>query len=176
MKALSATLLATTLLFAATGCSKKEPAPAASSAATSSAPSAGSAATPATSGPRVITVSGNDTMKFDVTRVEAKPGEELKFVLKNSGSMPKQTMGHNLVLLKSSTDVTAYLAAAVAASKSDYIPEALNDQVLGKTKLLGARETDEFTVKAPAEAGEYPYVCTFPAHAQLGMKGVLVVK
>jgi plastocyanin len=28
----------------------------------------------------------------------------------------------------------------------------------------------------PTAPGEYPFLCTFPAHCAIGMKGVLVVK
>lgn len=176
MKALSLTLLSTTLLFAATGCSKKEPAAAVSSAANSSAPSSNPAPAPS-SAARVVTVAANDMMKFDVVRIDAKPGEELKIVLKNNGSQPKATMGHNLVVLKAGTDVQAFVNAGIPAGlDKDFIAPAMADKVIAKTKMLGARESDEITFKAPAEAGEYPYVCTFLGHAALGMKGVLVVQ
>ena len=35
-------------------------------------------------------------------------------------------------------------------------------QVLFSTKLVEPGETVTFQFKAPAEAGQYPYVCTFP--------------
>jgi len=49
-------------------------------------------------------------------------------------------------------------------------------QVLASTKLAGPGETVETTVKVPAKAGSYPYMCTFPGHFAAGMKGTLVVK
>ncbi|HRE82401.1 MAG TPA: plastocyanin/azurin family copper-binding protein, partial [Opitutaceae bacterium] len=48
--------------------------------------------------------------------------------------------------------------------------------VVAHTKLLGPKQSDEITFKVPSEPGDYPYVCSFPAHAMAGMKGVLVVK
>jgi azurin len=50
------------------------------------------------------------------------------------------------------------------------------DQVIAKTALAGAGETVDVTFNAPAAAGSYPYVCTFPGHFQAGMRGNLVVK
>ena len=44
------------------------------------------------------------------------------------------------------------------------------------TKLLGPKQTDTITFNAPSEPGEYPYICSFPAHLMAGMKGVLVVQ
>ena len=32
------------------------------------------------------------------------------------------------------------------------------------------------TIKVTVKAGEYPFLCTVPGHAQAGMKGTLTVK
>ena len=49
-------------------------------------------------------------------------------------------------------------------------------QVLAKIDLLGPRKSGEVVFKAPTTPGEYVYLCSFPAHFQVGMKGVLIVK
>ena len=115
-------------------------------------------------------------MKFSLATLEAKPGEEIKVVLTNVGSQPKEVMGHNWVLLKAGTDAAAFDAAAVAAKATDYIPEGMKDQIVAHTALLGPRKSDEITFKVPDAPGDYPFLCTFPAHYQVGMKGVLTVK
>ena len=115
-------------------------------------------------------------MKFNLNSIEAKPGEELKVVLTNIGTQPKEVMGHNFVLLKAGSDVAAFSAAAVASKATDYIPEALKGEIIAHTALLGPRKSDEVTFKVPDAPGEYPFLCTFPAHYQVGMKGVLTVK
>jgi azurin len=120
-------------------------------------------------------VTGNDTMKFNLTRLEVKAGQDVKITLTNVGNMPKAAMGHNLVVLKKGADPKAYVDAAVTAMATEYIPAALADQVIVHTKLLGPKQSDTITFKAPTEPGEYPFVCTFPAHYLSGMKGVLVV-
>ena len=124
---------------------------------------------------RVIEITANDAMKFSVTAIEAKVGDELKIVLTNAGTLPKEAMGHNLVVLKPGTDVAAFAAAAMMARDKEYIPEALEGQVVAHTALLGPRKSDEITFKVTA-AGEYPFICTFPAHSSAGMKGVITVK
>ena len=42
--------------------------------------------------------------------------------------------------------------------------------------LSSALELVEITFTVPSEPGEYPYVCSFPAHYVAGMRGVLVVQ
>ena len=42
--------------------------------------------------------------------------------------------------------------------------------------LLGPRKSGEADFKAPTVPGDYPFLCTFPAHYQTGMKGTLTVK
>ena len=126
--------------------------------------------------PRVIEITAGDTMKYDVTAIEAKPGEDLQVILTNNGTQPKEVMGHNWVLLKAGTDVAAFDAAALNAKDTGYIPAALSDEILAHIDLLGPRKSGEADFKAPMTPGQYPYLCTFPAHYQTGMKGFLTVK
>lgn len=115
-------------------------------------------------------------MKFNLTRIDARPGEELKVILTNIGSQPKEVMGHNWILLKGGVDAAAFVNAAVAAKATDYYPVDRAGDVIAHIPLLGPRKSDEVTFKAPTEPGEYVFLCSFPAHYQVGMKGVLVVK
>ncbi len=163
--------------FALSGCGQKDAPPAAAAPAASTGAPAAPVAAPAAkmSEPRVIEISANDTMKFSVTAIEAKVGETIKIVFTNNGTLPKEVMGHNLVVLKPGTDGAAFSAGAMAAKATDYIPDALKDQVVAHTALLGPRKSDEIILKDLA-AGEYPFVCSFPAHFAVGMKGVLTVK
>jgi azurin len=171
-------LLATVLVaFVSTGCGQKETSSAtASSEGSPTATAAAPAAAPAKAGPRTVEITAGDNMKFSLATIEAKPGEEIKVVLTNIGSQPKEVMGHNFVLLKGGTDVAAFAAAAIAAKATDYIPEGQKDKIIAHTALLGPRKSDEITFKAPDAAGDYPFICSFPAHYQVGMKGVLTVK
>jgi len=154
------------------GCGQKE-----SASAPASAPAVASAApAPATAAPRVIEITAGDNMKFNITAIEAKPGETLKIILTNIGQMPKEAMGHNLVILKKGADTAAYAAAATTAKASEYLPPDLQDQVLAHSDLIGPRKSSEFLFKVPAETGDYPYICSFPAHYMVGMKGVITVK
>jgi azurin len=174
-------------LFAAVlvaGCGKNDAGSASTTASTT--PASAPAAAPAkAAGPHTFELTASDQMKFTYEgkesgpatplRLEAKAGEDIKIVLTNAGTLPKETMGHNFVLLKPGSDVNAFSAAAMSAKDKDYVPDSLKDQVVGHTQLLGPRKSDEVNLKGLA-AGEYPFLCSFPAHAAVGMKGVLVVQ
>src|SRR5690606_11066582 len=111
--------------------------------------------------PRVIEVQATDAMKFSVTRIEAVPGEEIQIKLVNVGTLPKEAMGHNLVILTKGANVQTFANAALTAKASDYIPSNLENQIIAHTKLLGPKQDDTITVKVPNETGEYPYLCSF---------------
>ena len=128
----------------------------------------------ASAAPRVIEITANDQMKYNITTMTAKPGEELKVVLTNAGTLPKEAMGHNWVLLKAGVDVTAFATAAMTAKDTDYIAPAKKGDVIAFIPVLGPKKTADVTFKAPA-AGEYTFICSFPGHYML-MKGTLTVK
>jgi azurin len=159
-KSLVLSLIAVGLLLA--GCGKNEPSAAAPAAAGN--------------GPVTVELTAGDNMKYNLAQIDAKPGQEIKVILTNIGSMPKAAMAHNFVLLAKGADPKAFVDAAVAAAATDYIPAGQADKILARTKLLGAKQSDEITFKAPTEPGEYTFLCSFPAHYLSGMKGVLVVK
>jgi azurin len=137
---------------------------------------ASTAAAAAPSGPREVEITAGDTMKYSVTSIEARPGEEIKVILTNNGTQPVEVMGHNWVLLKMGSDVAAFDAAALNSKATGYIPDALKDEIIAHIDLLGPRKSGEVTFKAPDAPGDYPFLCTFPAHYQTGMKGFLTVK
>lgn len=163
----------TAFLFA--GCAKKadNDAQASSSGAAASA-SATQADTPASG--RAIEVTANDAMKFSVTEIRAKRGEPLSVTLRNIGTLPKFSMGHNWVLLKKGVDVDAFANEAMTAATTDYIPASRRGDIIRSTKLLGPKEADTVTFNAPDEPGRYVFICSFPGHYQVGMRGELVVE
>jgi azurin len=126
--------------------------------------------------PRVVEIIGTDDMKFNVTSIAAKPGEQITIKLTAKGTMPAVAMSHNVVVLALKTDAAAFVTAGMTARATDYIAPADKGKVLAATKLAANGQTVEVTFKAPTVAGSYPYVCTFPGHFAAGMKGNLVVK
>ena len=125
---------------------------------------------------RTITIGIDDTMKYSITAITAKPGETLRVVLKSTSTLPKLAMAHNFVLLAQGTDAAALVKAGQTSRDTDFIPPAQKDNVLAMSALAGPAETVEVTFKVPARRGNYEFICTFPGHYTLGMKGLLTVK
>ena len=125
-------------------------------------------------GGTTVELTGDDTMKYNLSALTAKPGQEIHLKLTNKGTMPKIAAAHNFVLLKKGTDMNAFTTAAVMAVQTDYIPPKFKEQVIASTKLAGPGETVETTFKAPTVPGTYDFICSFPGHFAT-MKGTLTV-
>ncbi len=133
-------------------------------------------ALPAMAEEKKIEITGNDQMQFNTKAIEVTAGDKVTITLKHIGKLPKAAMGHNFVLLKSDAKVMEFAMAAGKAATTEYIPaDDSAKAMITHTKLIGGGETDSITFDAPAEAGAYPFLCTFPGHFAL-MQGVLTVK
>ncbi|MCT1525224.1 MULTISPECIES: azurin [Sphingobacterium] len=141
--------------------------------ATSEAPApatepAGSAA----SASNEVVIESNDQMKYNLSEINVNAAEPVKLTLKHVGTMKKDVMGHNVVVLKAGADVAAFTTAAMNAKDTDYIPESKD--VIAHTKVIGGGEQDaiEFTLPGP---GTYDFICSFPGHAGI-MKGKIIAQ
>ena len=119
------------------------------------------------------TVQGDDQMKFDTHLIRVKAGEAVELTFKNVGSMPKESMGHNIVVLKPGVDLPTFGGEAAAASDNEYIPKSSLSSIVAHTKLLGPGEEDKITFTL--EKGIYDYICSFPGHYGI-MKGQIVAE
>lgn len=121
-----------------------------------------------------LALEANDQMQFSKNELKAVAGKEITLTLKNVGTVDKSVMGHNVVILKEGTDVTAFATKASAAKVTDYIPASESASIIAHTRLLGPGESDtiKFTI---AKKGTYDYICSFPGHYAL-MKGKLIVE
>ena len=125
----------------------------------------------------VLKVSPDNDMMWDITEIQAKPGQKVKLTLENTSKQPIQ---HNWVLVKPGKDqvvanAAIQMAMDVNAVKKHYNPEASVQDIIAFTKLVDQNKQETIEFAAPAEAGEYPYICTFPGHFLL-MKGKMIVK
>lgn len=120
-------------------------------------------------------IEGNDRMQFDINRFQVPAGVELTLVLDNVGTMNKQAMGHNWVLITQETPTDIFAADASGASQNEYIPENWMDSIIAYTAMTGGGEVVEVTFTVPEQLGDYDYLCTFPGHYYAGMKGVMEV-
>ena len=123
-----------------------------------------------------VTITGNDQMKFNITEIKASPKQQIELTFKNIGKMPKQSMGHNVVFLKAKVNAAQFIREAVKHKDNEYIPPKRESDILAKTKMLGPGQSETITFSAPETPGNYEYVCTFPAHYMVGMKGLLIVE
>jgi azurin len=121
----------------------------------------------------VVHMIGTDQMRYNATRIEVKAGQKFKIELKNTGALPKEVMGHDLVVLKPGNDVMAFAAKAITAKATDYIPPDGADLMLAHIRLLGPGESD--SIELELAAGTYPFLCTFPGHVGL-MNGQIVAQ
>jgi putative membrane-bound dehydrogenase-like protein len=111
-------------------------------------------------------------LKFDLGELTAAPGQLVEIVFVNSDQMQ-----HNFLLgapgsLDAIGGAADQLAQSPNAVAQQYVPEI--PQVLYATKLVEPGQTLTFQFNAPAQEGQYPYVCTFPGHWRL-MNGILRV-
>ncbi len=114
---------------------------------------------------------------FDVKEFSVKPGQKVKITLVNpADSVTRQP--HNLLIVKPGKDMVVGMASNAGMTDPAFlttkhaVPDS--EDVLFHTKLVqpGAEDVLEFT--APSEAGDYPYLCTYPGHWAI-MKGVMKV-
>lgn len=122
----------------------------------------------------VVTIEGNDQMKFNKSEIRVKAGQTVKLTLKHVGQMDIAVMGHNWVLLTQGTDINEFGMAAVEADDNDHIPADMEDNVIAHTKMLGGGESTTIEFEAPA-AGTYDFICSFPGHVAL-MHGKFIVE
>jgi len=123
-----------------------------------------------------VVVQSDDALRYLPQAIEVpRTCKDFTVTLTHSGRLPVLAMGHNWVLLAAGTDAMAFAMAAASARDTDYIPAAFKDKVIAYSAILGPRKSEEVSFKAPAP-GEYVYLCSFPGHFAVGMKGKLIVK
>lgn len=120
-----------------------------------------------------LQISGDDAMKYDKNELRVPAGSTVQLTLTHIGTMSKQTMGHNWVLLKQGVDFQTFGMSAIAEKDNDYIPPQTTD-VIVHTKMLGGGESDTITFTAP-EPGTYTFICSFPGHFG-SMNGKFIVE
>ena len=105
-------------------------------------------------------------MSYDTASFSVKAGQKVKLTFTNEN--PTAPLQHNLVGLSN-----AMMANMAAAMAKGFIPE--DPSVIVHTKLLNPKESETLEFSAPAEKGDYPYLCTFPGHSII-MNGTMKVE
>lgn len=120
-----------------------------------------------------LVITGDDNMQFSTKELRVKAGQRVKLTLRHIGKMDVNIMGHNVVILKKGTDTAAFAAKAATERDNGYIPVD-SDEVIAHTEMIGGGQVTSVEFTAP-EAGEYDFICSFPAHFAL-MQGKLIVE
>ena len=134
----------------------------------------GLAATPALAAECKATVESTDAMQF-TTKALTVPAscKQFTITLKHTGKLPRNVMGHNLVLGKTA-DVSGINGDGMKAGIASQYVKPGDPRVIAASKVIGGGETT--TVNIPVgklKAGEsYTYFCSFPGHFAI-MKGTL---
>jgi azurin len=123
--------------------------------------------------PQEITLATATGLQFAQKELRVKAGRGVALTVVNPDSMP-----HNWVLTKPDALETVALLSAKMAAEPDayfrhYVPES--SDILCHTRLLDAGQRTTVYFNAPKTPGRYPYLCTFPGHAQI-MRGLLIVE
>jgi putative membrane-bound dehydrogenase-like protein len=124
-------------------------------------------------GATVITVKViPNEMKYDLKSFTVEAGKPIELVLVNPDFMQ-----HNLVVAKPGSLQTVGAAADKLASDPNgaglhYVPDI--PEVLFATELVDPQKTVRIQFIAPADVGDYPFICTFPGHWSI-MNGVMRV-
>lgn len=120
-----------------------------------------------------VNVEATAAMAFSVKEIAVpKTCKEITLNLKNTGSMAKAVMGHNLVISKTA-DMQAVVADGMAAGLDNNYVKPKDARVLGHTVVIGGGESTSVKIKlASVKAKEaYSFFCSFPGHSGV-MKGV----
>ncbi|MGI8605190.1 MAG: ThuA domain-containing protein [Verrucomicrobiales bacterium] len=122
---------------------------------------------------RAIRLEAGSALQFAPKRFAARRGERLSLTFDNPDVVP-----HNFVLLKRGSlqrvgERINQLIAEPGAAAEHYVPAM--DDVLVFTDMTNPLQSFTIHFNAPAESGDYPFLCSFPGHWQI-MNGIMSVE
>ena len=124
-----------------------------------------------------VTVDSTDQMSFNTKAIEIdKSCKTFTVELTHSGSLPKNVMGHNLVI-STEADMQPIATDGLAAGiDKNYLKDG-DTRVIAHTKIIGAGEKDAvtFDVSKLKADEKYGFFCSFPGHISM-MKGTITLK
>jgi uncharacterized cupredoxin-like copper-binding protein len=100
-------------------------------------------------------------MLFDPDRIEVRKGEQIKFVIFNSG-----TLDHEFVLATAQENQKHAEAMKMNPEMEHHDPNATR---------VPSKKTDEIVWRF-TKAGEFEFACLIPGHRDVGMFGIVDVK
>lgn len=124
-----------------------------------------------------VTVDSTDQMSFNTKDIVVdKSCKEFTVTLTHSGNLPKNVMGHNVVISKEADMQVIATDGLSAGIEKSYLKDG-DERVIAHTKIIGAGETDKLTfdVSKLAADQKYGFFCSFPGHISM-MKGTVTLK
>lgn len=121
-----------------------------------------------------ITVESTDSMTFNTKTIDvSKACKEFTINLKHVGKLPKNVMGHNLVISKEDDKAGVLSDGSKAGLPTEYV-KASDARVIAFTKVIGGGESTstKFAVSKLNAKDSFAFFCSFPGHAFM-MKGVV---
>ena len=115
-----------------------------------------------------------EAMAYTVKNIDVpKTCKTFTINLKANGTMPKNVMGHNLVITKEGDKESVNTDGGTAGLASNYI-KANDKRVVAHTIVIAGGESasTKFDVKKLSAKNKYVFFCSFPGHAGI-MKGVV---
>ncbi|EJZ56262.1 MULTISPECIES: azurin [Pseudomonas] len=123
------------------------------------------------------TVDSTDQMSFNTQSIVIdKSCKTFTVELTHSGSLPKNVMGHNVVISKAADMAGIATDGMSAGIDKNYLKDG-DERVIAHTKIIGAGEKDSLTfdVSKLVANNDYAFFCSFPGHNSM-MKGTIAVK
>lgn len=115
------------------------------------------------------TAKDKEAMVYTKDTLKVKASVPVVLTFKNNSK--SKGMTHNWILTAPGKGDAVQTASISAGPAKGWIADSAD--VLVKSKLIDAGESEDVSFTSPKEPGDYPYVCTFPGH--ITMKGVLKV-
>jgi azurin len=120
-----------------------------------------------------VNVEATASMAFNVKEIAVpKTCKEITLNLKNTGTMAKAMMGHNVVITKTS-DMQAVINDGIAAGLANNYVKKNDTRVIGHTAVIGGGESTstKITLASVKPMENYSFFCSFPGHGAV-MTGI----
>lgn len=108
-------------------------------------------------------------LSYDITEIRTKAGERLGIRFVNASDMV-----HNLVIVKSASDIAPVGIAAITAQADAFVPNKESHRILAASQLAFPNDTVFVEFAAP-RPGTYPFICTVSGHYTV-MQGRIIVE
>jgi putative membrane-bound dehydrogenase-like protein len=114
-----------------------------------------------------------EALQFDKKEFTVTAGKQVEIIFENVDAMQ-----HNIVVGKpKSLEIIGAAADKLITAKDgaerNYVPSI--PQIVASSPLVNPEQTYRLKFTAPAQPGDYPFVCTFPGHWRI-MNGIMRVK